>query len=511
LSATDVKVSEERAVASSALVTAAAQITIMTISGLLGLLILLKFGKNARTDGLFAAYGVYGFLTLLAQSLRTTVVPRLVEGDSLHANVDRFLGALLLIFALCAIPLVVLGGPLATLLTGNLGDSAHDAARTALAILWLSAGAQFVAALAAAALGVRGEFGFPAIAYVLGGAASIAGLFLLAGPIGIDAVATGAAAGSVLTAFLLLWRLGRRGYRPTLAGLREGVRARATHEPIFGGSAGYMIFYLTLVISLAFAARIGEGDVTLYSYAFFTALAVMSVSSGPAGLVLAAPLSQTWDRTLASLEPHLLAVFRTGIVVILPVIAVTVLIGDELIDLILGTKLTAADADTMVGTFAALSGMLVTSIASIVPLIAAFTLSRYLRVALISAACIGLHVGLSAVALQIGTLQALAGATSLSLVAWLCLLLALDYGAGLLGPLVLFTTELFRVAAIAAAAFVPLAVLALLLGGAAVEAAAAIVGLGLFAVLTRRKLPEHWELLMRLVRPLANVASLRAA
>src|SRR5438046_10401141 len=52
LSTTNVKVSDGRAVASSALVTAAAQMTIMAFSGLLGLLILLKFGKNARTDGL---------------------------------------------------------------------------------------------------------------------------------------------------------------------------------------------------------------------------------------------------------------------------------------------------------------------------------------------------------------------------------------------------------------------------------------------------------------------------
>lgn len=504
--AADVSTSEGRAVASSALVTAAAQITIMAISGVLGLLILLKFGKNARTDGLFAAYGVYGFLTLLAQSLRTTVVPRLVEGDSLYANVDRFFGALLLIFALSAIPLVALGDPLASLLTGDLGASAHDAAQTALAILWLSAGAQFIAALSAAALGVHDDFGFIAIAYVLGGAASIAGLFLLAGPLGIDAVATGAAAGSALTAALLLWRLVRRGYRPALGAMREGAGARATHEPIFGGSAGYMIFYLTLVISLAFAARIDEGDVTLYSYAFFAALAVMSISSGPAGLVLAAPLSQTWDRTLASLEPHLLAVFRTGVVVILPVIAVAVLLGDELVDLILGTKLTAADADTLVGTFAALSGMLVTSIASIVPLIAAFTVSRYLRVALISAACIGLHVGLSAIALEIGTLQALAGATSVSLLVWLCLLLALDYGAGLIAPLALFSRELLRVALVAALAFVPLGLIAISIGGAAVEVVAAIAGLALFVLLTRRALPAHWELVMRLVKPLTRAA-----
>ena len=49
-------------------------------------MIVLKFGKNARTDGLFAAYGVYGVLSLIAQSLRITVVARLLEA-TLHFRV----------------------------------------------------------------------------------------------------------------------------------------------------------------------------------------------------------------------------------------------------------------------------------------------------------------------------------------------------------------------------------------------------------------------------------------
>jgi O-antigen/teichoic acid export membrane protein len=502
--------SEERTVASSAVVTAVSQLTVMAFSALLGFLILLKFGKNARTDGLFAAYSVYGFLTLLAQSLRTTVVPRLVEGRSLSANFDRFLGAVLLIFALSAVPLVALGKPVAAVLTGDLGDDARDTAQTALAILWLSAGAQFVAALSAAALAVQDEFAYPALAYMLGGAASVLGLLTLAGPLGIDAVATAACAGSMLTAALLLGRLALKGYRPQLAGMVEGARARATHEPIFGGSAGYMIFYFTLVISLAFAARIGEGDVTLYSYAFFSALVVMSASSGPAGLVLAAPISQTWNRRVDSLEPHMLAVFRTGVVLILPVIAIAVLIGDELVDALLGQKLSAADADTIVGVFAALSGMMLTSVATTVPLIAAFTLSKYLQIGLIAAVGIGLHTGLSALAFQIGTLQALGAATSLSVVTWLCLLLALVYGSRMPHTLALLGSELIRVALRAAIAFGPVGTLAVALGGAPWEVAAAVAGLALFAVLIRKTLPEHWELLTRLVGPLLNLGSSRA-
>ena len=47
------------------------------------LLVLFAFGKTPKTDGLFAAYAVYGVLLMLAQSLRTTIVARLVEAPSL--------------------------------------------------------------------------------------------------------------------------------------------------------------------------------------------------------------------------------------------------------------------------------------------------------------------------------------------------------------------------------------------------------------------------------------------
>ena len=86
----------ERRIAGNALATAGLQVATMALGAVLAIFIVLKFGKNARTDGLFAAYGVYGFILLLAQSMRVTIVARLVEGPSVFAAVDRFLGACLL-------------------------------------------------------------------------------------------------------------------------------------------------------------------------------------------------------------------------------------------------------------------------------------------------------------------------------------------------------------------------------------------------------------------------------
>ena len=93
----------------------------MGLGALLALLVLFVFGKTPKTDGLFTAYAVYGVLLMLAQSLRTTIVARLVEAPSLWAAFDHYLGAVLALALAAAVPLVVLADPLAHLLTGACG------------------------------------------------------------------------------------------------------------------------------------------------------------------------------------------------------------------------------------------------------------------------------------------------------------------------------------------------------------------------------------------------------
>ena len=84
--------------ASNAAITAVTQVASMTIGAAIAFVILLRFGKNRETDGLFAAYGIYGIVVVIAQTFRTTIVARLVEGGSLFAALDRYLGAITVIF-----------------------------------------------------------------------------------------------------------------------------------------------------------------------------------------------------------------------------------------------------------------------------------------------------------------------------------------------------------------------------------------------------------------------------
>ena len=183
------------------------------------------------------------------------------------------------------------GRPAADLLTGEDAGTAHDAARAALAILWGAGALQVLAALAAAALGALGEFGLPGAAYVCGGAAAIALVLLLEGALGIDAVATGLVCGSLLTAALMVARLARRGWRPRWSGLRAAPRSLGTMGLVLSGSIGSVALQLTYVVTLAFAARIGEGAVTLYSYSFFAAALLIGAVAGSYPALRAARLA----------------------------------------------------------------------------------------------------------------------------------------------------------------------------------------------------------------------------
>jgi hypothetical protein len=141
--------------ASSSLWAAVSQIALLGVQALAALAILLRFGKGVDTDAVFAAYGVYGVLMLMCQTLRLTVVARVLESPSQWAAVDRFLGAGLSLLALAAVALLAAGGPIARVLTGDLGDHAEHIARVTLALLWLAVVGQLVAALGAAVLAIR--------------------------------------------------------------------------------------------------------------------------------------------------------------------------------------------------------------------------------------------------------------------------------------------------------------------------------------------------------------------
>lgn len=496
---------EPRRVARSAAITGVAQLATMAIGGALAIVILLELGKNARTDGLLAAYGVYSVVVLFAQSFRTTVVARLVDEErSLFAAYDAFLGGVLVLFLASGLVFVVLGDAVATLLTGKLGAAAHDTAQTALAILWPAAGAQLVAALTAGALGVRDDFALPGLAYVTGGLVSVVLVVALSGPLGHASVPLGVACGALLTCLLLLARFAQLGYRPQLPALRPRLATMRRMALMLGGAVAHLAVQLTYVISLAFAARIGPGSVTLYSYAFFASSILIGTTAGSLAMVLAAPIADTWDRRPRSLDPHLAAVMRVGLMVLLPALGLALLIGAPAISLVLGSSLSPADARTIVAIVLALSGTMLASTIEPVPMLAAFASSRYARVALLALVGAGVQIAVAAGALAAGEVVLLGVAASVGALTYALLLLVVTYGRDLPHALGLVARELAALLAPAVAIFAPAALVAHALGGGWWGLPPAALALAAFALYLRARRPQHWSLLHRVAPPAAT-------
>jgi O-antigen/teichoic acid export membrane protein len=491
--------------AGNTLVTAVSQVVTMGLGALLALLVLFVFGKTPKTDGLFTAYGVYGVLLMLAQSLRTTIVARLVEAPSLWQAFDHYVGAVLALALGAAVPLVVLAGPLAHLLTGHASGDAHDAARTGLWLFALAGVAQLLAAVGAAALGALDRFVPVAVAYLAAGAASIVGVAALAGPLDVDAVPIAVAAGSLLNAALMTRSLLAGGWRPH-RGLVDTIGALGRRVWIIvSGAALYAASQAIFVVSLALAARIGSGAATVYTYAFFAASFIVGASSGSVGIVLAAPLAQTWDRSPASLIPHLRTIVRLGAVLIAPVLGVAAVAGNDLASAVLGSKLDGADTQALAGSFLALAGYMFAMLAVTVPLLAAFALSRYPAVAAVSLGALVIHVGLSIAAGTTDELEWLAAAASVSTILMLVGLLVVVFGRGAGRPLTAAAAELVTPLGLAAVAFGVAGALTAIVTGAAFAIVVAFAAVAAYLVLLRALFPAHWELVERLLAPLAGM------
>ena len=129
-----------RSALSSGLLTALSTAVVTGAAAIAGAILARKFGHGVKTDGFFAAYGVYLALVLVGQTLRVVVLPPLARAR-LEGRLADEAGGWTLALAAVALPLVAVAiavpGAMAALLTGD------AAARHAAADLlpWFAAGA----------------------------------------------------------------------------------------------------------------------------------------------------------------------------------------------------------------------------------------------------------------------------------------------------------------------------------------------------------------------------------
>jgi Lipid II flippase MurJ len=282
-----------RSAVRSGVLTGLSYVTLSLAAALAGAFLAHKFGRNVRTDGFMAAYGVYLVLVLGAQAFRMVVVPDLTRAEEegrLWAEFRAYCMAFLVIAVPATVVTVLFAGFFGELVTGRLPQVAASVAADALPWLIPAAFLQLLAALAASALAARNSYQPAAFAFALGGIAGLAFFVLAADAHGIVSLAWGLALNGAVALALPIVVLLARG------SLREHRNApfRVRHRLwlLVYGTALPLASQGLYLIALRFAAGTGEGNVTSLSYAYLLAGMFTSATAFSLSLIATAPLTR---------------------------------------------------------------------------------------------------------------------------------------------------------------------------------------------------------------------------
>lgn len=321
----------------SGLLTGLAQVVVAFAAAGAGALLAHKFGRTAETDGFLAAYAVYLLLVLVAQAFRMVVVPELTRaaGEGTLVGESRAFG---LSFLAVAVPVSVLVGvfsrPLGELITGSLPASAAHVAARALVVLVPAAFVQLLAALAASALAALDSYGTAAAGFALGGVAGLVVFAALADGHGIVALAWGlavnAACAFTVPVVGLAWKGALVGAWPER--LRLGPRLWRLVE----GAAVPLSIQACYLLALRFAAYLGVGRVTSFSYAYLVASTLVASTAFSLGLISSAPLTRRGIDAVAA-GRHVVHAAWVSLALVGAAAGVFALVGGRIMGVVLGS------------------------------------------------------------------------------------------------------------------------------------------------------------------------------
>lgn len=273
--------------------TGLAQVSLSLAAAAAGALLAQKFGRSAETDGFLAAYAVYTLLVLAAQAFRLVVVPDLTvaAAEGRLAGEGRAFGVAFLLLAVPVCVLVVLfSHPLGELVTGSLPERSADVAARALEVLVPAAFGQLLAALAASVLAALDSYGTAAVGFGVSGLVGLALFAALADSVGITALAWGLLANAAVALAVPLVVLIRRGVLHGAWPVRLDIAPRLWR--LLQGAAVPLALQGCYLVALRFAAHLGVGRVTSFTYAYLAASTLVGATGFALGVISSAPLTR---------------------------------------------------------------------------------------------------------------------------------------------------------------------------------------------------------------------------
>ena len=389
-------------------------------AAVLGVILSRKFGHGVKTDGFFAAFGIYLALVLVASSLRVIVLPRFVAARvsvRLGHEVGTWGVGLAAPLAVVVVVSIVWPHTIASWLTSS--PSAGDQAAVLLPWVVVSAVAQIFGGLVASGLAALDDYVWAAFGFAFG---SIAGVVLTLVLVDHGVVAFGwglALNGALSLAIPLAALVLRRGVAAPDA--RIGRRLLQLGE----GVAVPLALQGLYVIAYRFASGLGTGRATTFSYAYLIAAFLVAVTAASAALVTTVPFAREGSSP-HRVARHVVAISWLSLAVVAAAAGVFALAGESIVRRVLGSGYGGGTGAELGRLVVYLAPWMVASVALTVAYPLVFVRGRAWWLPLLAGAAVVAHAllewllrdafGLAGVAVGLGVTTAL---VLVVLLAWL--------------------------------------------------------------------------------------------
>jgi hypothetical protein len=324
--------SRGRGAVGSGVLTGISTAAVSASAAVLGVILSRKFGHGVKTDGFFAAYGIYLALVLVASSLRVIVLPRFVAARAsgrLGREVGTWSAGLAPPLALVAFVSIAWPHTIASWLTSS--PNARDQAAVLLPWVVVSAVAQIYGGLVASGLAALDDYAWAAFGFAFGSIAGVV-LTLVLVDHGVVAFGWGLALNGVLSLAIPLVPLVLRGglstpdagVGPRLLLLGEGVAVPLALQGLY-------------VIAYRFASGLGTGRATTFSYAYLIAAFLVAVTAASAALVTTVPFARE-GTSPQRVARHVVAISWLSLAVVAAAAGVFALAGESIVRRVLGSS-----------------------------------------------------------------------------------------------------------------------------------------------------------------------------
>jgi hypothetical protein len=351
-----------------------------------------------------------------------------------------------------------------------------------------------------AVLAARGAFAAIGLVTLAAGFISVGTFLLLAPAAGVPAAAVGLAASAVWLTGGFGVSLRRTGWRP--AALTVTLLRAMGHEAgrLAFASAFFIGSNVAYVVCVALSAREGEGEATLFSYAYVLAAMLVGVTANVSATMRAPSLVAGPDRA-GRVAAAGVASFRFTLVLVGPVLAMAILAGGPVLGLALGSAFSDDDVQRILVTLVCLVGWILASAGTIFATVELLAQDALARLAAVAAIQVALVAAAAALGAGLGGIEMIAAALSAVVLTAGIVQLRWAFGSEWRYSAVAMAGAAARELLVLVAAFAPSALLIALLGDStAVVVAAGVVAASLVVVATSVAWPEEYRALVGLLR-----------